>query len=689
MADAIDVAVRPQVAHNDASPQSESGPSSLPSSSGSTGHSHGTLNDRAQNTLDSILFPADSYTAGTHTYWADLPAVERTRWINRQSNQEARRELGVIGQMFKADPLSPIRAYFSNYVVTGMGLLVEGYVLFSVGNLSTLFKNVWPECWGKNPTACEANWVHAIDYLEIVGIIVGQIAVGIEGDWIGRRFGMVQDALIMTLGSIMLTAMWGTTLNGWLICYAWSLFVYGVGVGGEYPMTSTRAMEGSGTGPAASTGDRMHRGRKVALAFTMQGWGQLLNQAILIVCLLIFHGSLDAPFNKTSTQYTFRVSFGVIILPTLYLAYLRYYKMKYTDQALRDAKTRSKNTSGYSLTTLKMAGGHYWHRMVGTAIVWFINDVLFYGSKIFSGVFIGRITGGASGSTLGTTWLYNLLNVGISLIGYYLGALLIDHKQYGRKWMQTNGLLFIGVIFAICAGLWDTFTTPGAGTRAFMALYFLSSFFTQFGPNVTSFLLAAEVYPALVRSTAHGVSAAAGKCGALLAAVLYNYIDDRTKFYFVFPFGFAGALLTLVFVPDVTSLDLREQERYYQYVQEGREAEYHGVAVHPRHLSLYERVVLKRHYAYDAEKDRMQKISELRQLYDLTKADEVQDDKGGSGKDKDQGLSDEQRMLLGYDLDGFFANEEKLRGYLTRNTGTTMKNKPHPSKLAKLEDKLG
>jgi hypothetical protein len=40
---------------------------------------------------------------------------------------------------------------------------------------------------------------------------------------------MVQDALVMTLGTLMLIAAWGTSLNGWVICYAWSLFIYGIG----------------------------------------------------------------------------------------------------------------------------------------------------------------------------------------------------------------------------------------------------------------------------------------------------------------------------------------------------------------------------------------------------------------------------------------------------------------------------
>jgi hypothetical protein len=69
--------------------------------------------------------------------------------------------------------------------------------LFSIGNLSALYKAVWPQCWSTHEV-CNANWIAAVDYLQIIGIIVGQIMVGFEGDWIGRKFGLVQDALIMT-----------------------------------------------------------------------------------------------------------------------------------------------------------------------------------------------------------------------------------------------------------------------------------------------------------------------------------------------------------------------------------------------------------------------------------------------------------------------------------------------------------
>ena len=41
-----------------------------------------------------------------------------------------------------------------------------------------------------------------------------------------------------------------------------------------------------------------------------------------------------------------------------------------------------------------------------------------------------------------------------------------------------------------------------------------------------------------------------------------------------------------------------EQEKRWDLIQQGRGQDYHGVAVHPRHLSLFEKVVLKQHHLY-------------------------------------------------------------------------------------------
>ena len=63
---------------------------------------------------------------------------------------------------------------------------------------------------------------------------------------------------------------------------------------------------------------------------------------------------------------------------------------------------------------------------------------------------------------------------------------------------------------------------------------------------------AAEVYPTSVRSTAHGMSAAVGKCGALVPTVLFNYIGNSTKFWVVCWAGLLGFFMTVMFIPDAT-----------------------------------------------------------------------------------------------------------------------------------------
>lgn len=56
------------------------------------------------------------------------------------------------------------------------------YVLFSIGNIKPLFSATFASCW-KTYKRCNKTWVEAVEYLEICGIIVGQILVGILGDW--------------------------------------------------------------------------------------------------------------------------------------------------------------------------------------------------------------------------------------------------------------------------------------------------------------------------------------------------------------------------------------------------------------------------------------------------------------------------------------------------------------------------
>lgn len=127
-----------------------------------------------------ILYPDDLYTRDG-IYWADLPIRQQISFVRHSDGQEAKKEFASFWRMFKKDPLSPVAWYFKNAVLPGAGLGLEGYVLFSIGNLSPFFQTMWPKCW-KTYEVCDKRWIHAVTYLEVLGIIVGQILVGVIGD---------------------------------------------------------------------------------------------------------------------------------------------------------------------------------------------------------------------------------------------------------------------------------------------------------------------------------------------------------------------------------------------------------------------------------------------------------------------------------------------------------------------------
>ncbi|KAJ1678194.1 hypothetical protein EV182_004586, partial [Spiromyces aspiralis] len=61
----------------------------------------------------------------------------------------------------------------------------------------------------------------------------------------------------------------------------------------------------------------------------------------------------------------------------------------------------------------------------------------------------------------------------------------------------------------------------------FIVLFSAAQLFQNFGPNVTTFIIPGEVFPTRFRSTAHGISAAAGKLGAIVSQVGFFQLKDR------------------------------------------------------------------------------------------------------------------------------------------------------------------
>lgn len=99
--------------------------------------------------------------------------------------------------------------------------------------------------------------------------------------------------------------------------------------------------------------------------------------------------------------------------------------------------------------------------------------------------------------------------------GYWVSAATID--TIGRKPVQIGGFAMLVLLFCIIG--FDFWNLSGG---ALLALYTLAQFFFNFGPNSTTFVVPAEAFPTKYRSTSHGISAASGKVGAIVAQLVFG-----------------------------------------------------------------------------------------------------------------------------------------------------------------------
>ncbi len=145
------------------------------------------------------------------------------------------------------------------------------------------------------------------------------------------------------------------------------------------------------------------------------------------------------------------------------------------------------------------------------------QDLAFYGLGLNNNVVLHAI-GYASGKTL----YHKLRNQALGLIiltcagslpGYWTAILTVD--TVGRKPLQVFGFLLLTAVFCILG-----FALHELSEGSTLALYIVGQFLFNAGPNTTTFILPAECFPTRYRATAHGISAAMGKIGAIMAQAI-------------------------------------------------------------------------------------------------------------------------------------------------------------------------
>ncbi|MGP6206973.1 MFS transporter [Cuniculiplasma sp. SKW3] len=443
-------------------------------------------------------------------------------------------------------------------IISGMGFFTDAYDIFIIGVVTSLLPlSGWSKISNLN--------ISILDSSSLLAAALGAIVFGRVIDRIGRGriYGLEMFLLIVgALGSSLLTP----TGNIFALT-AWR-FILGVGIGGDYASSSVIMTEYSNT---------KSRGKWVGMVFSMQSIGFLAGPSITLALLYFSVG--------TGILWRLLLFFGAI--PALIVIY---YRKKMPETPRYTASLGNMNEESISqlekYTGMKLSEEEKTERLrkmtfkeilydkrlrlliFGTSISWFLMDWALYGNTIMSDFMISSVvptTLKGLSEVYYKTEITGIIFALFAFPGYWIATFTID--RIGRKTIQSIGFLMMALTF----GLLFIFPAIESASHVmlFIAIFGLSYFFIEFGPNLTTFVYPPEIFPAQARGTGTGIAASAGKIGAFLGTFLnlliQSAIGTSGLFSILSIFSLAGLLITLILLPEPKKKDLgsSSEEKLY------------------------------------------------------------------------------------------------------------------------------
>jgi PHS family inorganic phosphate transporter-like MFS transporter len=397
-------------------------------------------------------------------------------------------------------------------VASGMGFFTDAYDLFVIGVASALIAKDWN---------LSSGHLALLNSTMLFAAFAGAFVFGRFADLIGRKhvYWLVAAITIAgALGSALAPSYW--VLIGFR-------FVLGFGVGGDYPVSAVMVSEYA---------NRKDRGKLVGMVFGTQALGLIVGP---LIALALLGGGL-------SNDTVWRVLLGLGALPAAAVIYLRTrmpesprYQVQVQGKAEQAAARMSDLTGGqvsgnesgglrHEMGLRAFLTNRRWLIMLaGTAGTWFLLDYAYYGNTISTPQILSLIS--PTASTMTKIALQLAIFVVAAVPGYVLAIARLD--KVGHRRLQLLGFAMMALCFLVIAAV------PGMTTTVapFLLVYGVSYFFTEFGPNMTTFVLPSELYPVTMRATGHGISAGIGKLGAFIGVFLFPLLNDW--------FGLRGTLL--------------------------------------------------------------------------------------------------------------------------------------------------
>jgi MFS family permease len=199
---------------------------------------------------------------------------------------------------------------------------------------------------------------------------------------------------------------------------------------------------------------------------------------------------------------------------------------------------------------------------------WFLMDISFYGVGIFTPLIMQSLHFAYSASPFDYMNIIAKQTVIVNiffLLGAFIAISLID--KVGRIALQTWGFLAVTVGLLV---LTLATVIPQPHLRMIMMFlgFFIFNFFINLGPNMTTYLIPAEIYPTALRASGHGFATSCGKIGAALGIFFLPILQDKLgttiTILLVAISSFLGFLITLKLGIETKDKTLEEIQQHHQ-----------------------------------------------------------------------------------------------------------------------------
>lgn len=379
-------------------------------------------------------------------------------------------------------------------IIAGVGFFTDAYDLFVIG-VALKFLG---EQWVLTPLD-----VAMLGATALVSAALGSLILGRLADKLGRTTVYGSVTLVLAFGALasaFAPNIW------WLVA---ARFILGLGIGGDYPVSATIASEFGGANV---------RGRMISMVFAMQGLG-------LVVAPLLAMGLLAL---GTPHDLAWRLLLGFGAIPPLAVFWARRnLKEPPGMEALPERRSGAIAVEPNHL----FGNPKFVMWLVGVSCAWFFLDFAYYGNTISNVRLVAAVTPKSAGE-MGALFISLLIFVVAALPGYVLSVIGMD--RWGHKRIQLLGFAMMALTFGAIALLGD----GEAVLIPFVLLYAMNYFFTEFGPNTTTFVYPAEIFPLAVRATSHGIAATCGKAGAAIGTFSFPLL--QATFHVAGPMWAAG-----------------------------------------------------------------------------------------------------------------------------------------------------